>query len=99
MLVAEGKFSCLYPSQPVRATSPRKLWDAPLRIRSPDLDALQTFLTLTTDGCATLRRVHLLGHHVISLFLLGPRFGTWLDHHRGHRGFGLVHLIDSLVSE
>ena len=51
------------------------------------------------DRGAAILGVHLFGHHVLSVLLLGPRTGprSYLD--RGGRWLGLVHFPDSLVSK
>lgn len=51
------------------------------------------------DRGAAILGVHLLGHHVLSILLLGPRTGTRSHLDRGRRWLGLVHFPDRLVSK
>lgn len=37
-------------------------------------------------------------HHVLPILVLGARFGSRSDYHRGSSRFGSVHVVDSLVS-
>lgn len=55
-------------------------------------------LIFNLDRCAALLRVHLPGHHVISIFILSAGLGSWADCDGCRRSFGLVYLLDSLVS-
>lgn len=55
-------------------------------------------LTFNLDRCSAILRVHLPGHHVISIFVFSPGLGSWTDCDCGRRSFCLVYFLDSLVS-
>jgi hypothetical protein len=55
-------------------------------------------LTCSSDCGSAVLRVHLLGHHVLPVLLLGSRIGTGTDLDLCHRGIGPLHLSDHLVS-
>lgn len=51
------------------------------------------------DCSAPVRRIHLLGHNVVSILLLGPRPGSWPDPDRGPSRVRSLHLTRCLVGQ
>ena len=55
-------------------------------------------LTCSSDRGSVVFRVHLLGHHVVPVFLFRSRIGPGSDFDFCRRGIGPLHLSDHLVS-
>ena len=49
------------------------------------------------DGCSPLFRIYLPGHHVVSVFLFGPRPGAWPHLDRRAGSICALHVVDRLV--